>query len=85
MISLSQYKANLLRIFRLQIETDMYVDVSYKGKAYRISVENLKQDVKRTRRRKSLKDQIQAQKCPDCQKLLLNGVCMNSRCPGNAA
>lgn len=85
MISLSQFKANLLQLFRLMIDTKMYVDVSYKGKAYRITVEDLHQDVKRTRRKRSLKDRIDAQKCPDCDKLLLNGVCMNRKCPGKFA
>jgi hypothetical protein len=83
MLSLSQFKANLLSIARIMVRTGMYVDVSYKGRLYRITMEDLNQElVKRRRpRRESLVNKIEAKKCPECKKLMLNGVCMSSLCP----
>lgn len=85
MIHLSQFKTNLLQLTRLMIKTGMYVDVIYKGRLYRVSIEDLHQDVVKRRRprKRSLTDQIDAKKCPQCKKLMLNGVCMNSLCATN--
>lgn len=85
MVHLSKFKDNLLAFFRLMITAQMdYVDVVYKGKLYRIHVTDLGQEVVKRRRprRVSLVDQIKAKKCPDCKKLMLNGICTNSLCPG---
>lgn len=87
MISLSQFRSNILPIFRLVIKTGMYVDVYYKQQAYRIHVENLHQHVPQVHpaRHRSLVGEVQTEKCPDCKKLMLNGVCMNSLCPSASA
>ena len=86
MVSLSMFKSNLLAFFRLMISTNMdYVDVIYKGRLYRVSVEDLNKEVVKRRRprSRSLTDKIDAKKCPQCKKLMLNNVCMNSLCASN--
>ena len=86
MISLSQYKANLLAIMRIMIQSqDAYMDVVYKGRAYRITVEDLGVEVvqRRRPRKRSLADKVDTRKCPHCKKLMIQGVCMNSRCASN--
>lgn len=84
MISLSRFKAELLVFVRLMIKTNMmYVDVSYKGRAYRFHMEDLGMKVKQVHRkriREDLTKKIDADECPECEKLMLNGVCMNSSC-----
>lgn len=83
MISLSQFKAQLLAIARLLTSNPgMYIDVVYKGRLYRVSMEDLGVEVvqRRRPRKRSLADKIQAEKCPACKKVMINGVCMNSRC-----
>jgi hypothetical protein len=87
MISLSQFRNNLLVLVRIMIKTDMHVDVNYKGRAYRIHIEDLHQDVPRTpggkpRKRKKLPP-IEPETCERCGKLMIAGVCMNSGCPSN--
>jgi len=81
MISLSQFKANMLQLVRIMIETKMYVDVNYKDHAYRITVEDLGYDIKRTQAKRSLKGEIVTEKCFYCHKLVLNGACTNAACP----
>jgi hypothetical protein len=86
MIHLSQFKTNLLAFFRLMVATDMgYIDIVYKGRLYRLHVEDLHQDIVKRRRprKRDLTAEIKAQKCPQCKKLMLNGVCMNSLCEGS--
>lgn len=83
MISLSQFKSQLLAIARLlTANPGMYIDVVYKGRLYRVTMEDLGQEVvqRRRPRKRSLVDKIETAKCPDCKKVMLNGVCMNSRC-----
>ena len=87
MISLSQFRNELLPLFRIMIRSSMTVDVNYKGRAYRISVEDLRQDIPRAvggrpRKREKLPP-VEAEKCPRCGKLIIAGVCMNSGCPSN--
>jgi uncharacterized protein with PIN domain len=83
MLSLSKYKDNLLQLFRIQIEMETALDVSYKGKIYRITVEDLKQKHTRVIGKKTLVSKIEASLCPDCNQLLINTVCMNVNCPSN--
>ena len=86
MISLSQFRQELLTLARIMIKTGMHVDVNYKGRAYRISIEDLNIDVPRTpggRKRKRQRIEISTEKCPRCSKLQIAGVCMNSGCPTN--
>lgn len=80
MLSLSQFRSELLPFFRLMSTTGAYVDVSYKGKVYRVIIEDLKMDVpKRVRlRKRTLKDQVERTKCQICGGLVLNGVCMKT-------
>jgi len=85
-ISLYQFRTNLLAIFRLMVATDMVVDVNYKGRAYRVSVEDLHQQVKRrhgggARKLQVVYDDMDEKKCPDCGKLMIAGACMNAACP----
>lgn len=87
MVHLSKFKDNLLSYIRLMIKSELdYVDVVYKGKLYRFHIEDLGQEVVKRRRprRVSLVSAIKQKKCPDCKKLMLNGVCMNSLCPGKS-
>ena len=87
MISLSQFRSELLTLARIMIKTGMHVDVNYKGRAYLIIIEDLHQDVPRIsggrpRKREKLPP-IETEKCPRCGKLIIAGVCMNSGCPSN--
>jgi predicted TIM-barrel fold metal-dependent hydrolase len=85
MISLNKFRSNLLPLFRIMISSGMYVDVNYKGSAYRVTVQDLRQKVKRHGggRRKMVVtiDDVASDKCPACNKLMLAGACMNSACP----
>lgn len=87
MIYLSQLKDHLMAVFRLMTETNMeYVDVSYRGRLYRLHVEDMQQEtVQRRRPRKAdLSSNIESKKCPTCKRaLMINGVCMSSMCPTN--
>lgn len=89
MISLYKFRANLSPLFRIMIASDMYVDVNYKGRAYRMHVEDLNQDVKVRRggRKKTriVIDDIVSDKCPACNKLMIAGACMNSACPSRVS
>ena len=88
MISLSLFKDNLLAFMRLMIKTpESFIDVVYKGRLYRITVEDLNIDMvqRRRSRKRSLVDQVDAKKCPQCKKLMLNNVCMSSICPSRLA
>ena len=87
MISMSQFRNELLVLARIMIKKDMHVDVAYKGRAYRVTIEDLHQDVPRTpggrpRKREKLPP-IDPVECPECRKLMIAGVCMNSACPSN--
>lgn len=87
-LSLSQLKANLLAVMRLMVSNGgLYLDFVYKGRLYRMTIEDLNTQVvkKRRPRSRSMVDQVDAKKCPECKKLMLNGVCMNSLCSRNLA
>lgn len=89
MISLSQFRNELMALARIMIRTGMHVDVSYKGRAYRVTIEDLFIDVPRTpggtprKKRSGELPEIVTQKCPRCSKVQIAGVCMNSGCPTN--
>ncbi len=89
MISLSQFRSELLSLARIMIRTGMHVDVNYKGRAYRVTIEDLFIDVPRTPGGKSVKKrsgelpEIVTTKCPRCSKVQIAGVCMNSGCPSS--
>lgn len=86
MISLYQFRNSLLALVRIMIKNPgMYIDVIYKGRLYRFYLEDLNQDVKQKRkpRKRSLVDQIETDRCPQCKKLEVNGLCMNSVCARN--
>jgi len=89
MISLNKFRSNLLPLFRIMISSGMYVDVNYKGQAYRVTVQDLRQKVKRHGggRRKMIVtiDDVTSDKCPACHKLMLAGACMNSACPSRVS
>lgn len=88
MISLYQFRANLLALFRIMIATDLEVDVNYKGRAYRLHVEDLGIKVKRRhgggqRKLEVVVDDVPNEKCSTCGKLMIAGVCMDPDCPSN--
>ena len=88
MISLHRFRQNLLPLFRIMISSGMYVDVSYKGQAYRVSLQDLHTKVKRRYggRPKTMItiDDVIDEKCSACGHLKLAGVCMNSACSNSA-
>jgi hypothetical protein len=62
------------------VDYDMPIDVAYKGKLYRVQVTDLKQTVPRRKsspRTRTKIVSIDASKCPECKKLMINGICMN--------
>lgn len=86
MIYLSRLKDQLVQAFRFMTETDTnYIDVSWRGRLYRLYVEDLHQETvqRRRPRRVDLSGKVTSEKCPTCKKLMLNGVCMSSICPSN--
>lgn len=88
MITLSHLKNHLLEAFRiLSTSHGSYIDVVYKGRLYRVIVEDLNETVVKRRRprRVDLAQAVHADKCPKCKRLMLNKVCMNSKCPGTMA
>lgn len=87
MITMMTYKNNLFAIMRLMMSNNgAYTDVIYKGRLYRVTVEDLNTNVvaRRRPRKRSLIAQVDTAKCPTCKKIVINGVCMNSVCPVNA-
>ena len=85
MISVYKFRQNFNALFRIMISTDMYVDVSYKGRGYRVRVEDLNMEVKQrvggSKKTATIFEDIEDETCPHCGKLMLAGVCMNSMCP----
>lgn len=87
-LTLSQLKDSLLSVVRMMsYNKGMYLDFSYKGKLYRMHIEDLRTPYKPTRavRRVDLTKEIKTRNCPTCKKLMLNNVCMNSLCSTNFA
>ena len=83
MISLTHLKNHLLEVFRvLSTSHGSYIDIVYKGRLYRVIVEDLDQTIVKRRRprRVDLSQAVRADKCPRCKRLMINGVCMNSNC-----
>ena len=81
MISSTNFKAHFHQLFRVMKDTGMYVDVHFRGHAYRIHVEDLHHKIDRQYKKKSYVSEIQTSDCPHCKKLMVNGVCMNPTCP----
>lgn len=87
MISTTQLKDNLYAMMGVMSKSPgMYIDVIYKGSLYRLTVDDLGVEVvqRRRPRKHSLADNVDAKKCPQCKKLMLNNVCMSSLCPSNS-
>lgn len=85
-LSLTQLKTHLSVVMRLMVANHgLYFDVMYRGRLYRMNIEDLNQKVvnRRRPRQPNLVDNVKAEKCPECKKLMLNNVCMSSRCPSN--
>ena len=89
MISVYRFRQNFNALFRIMISTDMYVDVSYKGRGYRVRVEDLNMAVKQrkggSQKTTAIFEGIEDETCQHCGKLMLAGVCMNSVCPSSRA
>ena len=85
MISLTAFRQNLLLLARIMATTGMYTDVAYKGKLYRITMEDLHTPVKLKRRKRTadLSLEIKAERCKECKTIVINGVCMSKKCPSN--
>lgn len=64
------------------VDTGMYVDVKsgQNGHVYRIYVEDLGYRIPIERKKRSYVESIAVDKCPDCNKLMVNNVCMNPNC-----
>lgn len=82
MINLTQLRSNIYQLFNIMRDTELYVDVSHNGRAYRIWVEDLKMKVP-DYRKKSLVDKVEADRCKACGRLEMNGVCTDINCPSN--
>ncbi len=85
-LTLSEFRNSALAIMRMMVANKgLYIDVSYKGRLYRIHFEDLNTELVKRRRPRhvSLADKVKTEKCPECKKLMLNNVCMNSLCSKN--
>lgn len=78
MLSAKQFRTHFYVIFRLLIKTGAYTDIAYNGRVYRIQVTDTGQEVAINKRPKlNRKQKVISSKCPECKKLMINGVCMN--------
>jgi len=80
MLKLTEFRVHLFAFFKVLTETDTYIDVAWKGKAYRVEVTDLDIKVpyrKKSKLPKSLKKDIRKMKCKQCGSLMINGVCMS--------
>ena len=78
MLRVDQFRAQFLAFFRVLSSTDAYIDIAYKGRAYRVHVDDLNMDVPRKskhKKKRTLATQIKSSKCPLCGGLSINGVC----------
>lgn len=81
MISVTKFKAHFLELFRVMRDTPgMYIDVHNRGHVYRIHVQDMKRRFKFRDNVVEYKSAIEADKCPKCSKLMLNGICMSKGC-----
>lgn len=88
MFSLSQFKRHIFQLFNLMIKTGIVFEVAYKGVVYDVHVQRTKKKPKLTRAKRKRLDKVDVQSfdtkpCPQCNSLILAGVCMNRGCPTN--
>lgn len=83
MISLTQFRAHCLPIFRLMKDTGIVFDIVYKDKVYELSVtptEKTPQLTRPNRKAPVLIDSVKNDTCPACGGLTFNDICMDSSC-----
>lgn len=76
MLSLSSFRKDLLPLFRIMLSTGGYLDLRYKGRIYRVYVEDLGPAPKRKYKRKSTLEIVRSE-CAICGGLEINGYCMD--------
>lgn len=80
MLRLKEFHDQLHVYFKVMTATDTFIEINYKGKIYKLNIEDTgKVAPKRTRKRgikqKTLASKITSGKCPLCGSLAINGVC----------
>lgn len=77
MFSLQAVKDNFYAFFRVLSTTNSFIDIAYKGRMYRLAIEDLgKEAPPRKYKTKKRAIPIKKSKCAQCGGLMLNGVCM---------
>lgn len=85
MMSLSDLRKNLFQTFTLMRDANATIEVYHRRKVYRIHVEEtgLKVQTPYRNKRRSYSVPtafIKSAPCELCDSLLVNGICMNSKC-----
>lgn len=86
MLSLTQFRAHLLPLFRVMSDTKMRLEIVYKGKVYDLTVVPTDKEPKLNRTTKKSRQDVQpidTTECSECGSLAFNGVCMNVNCSKN--
>lgn len=87
--ALSDFRVTMFADFKAMQEQGAVFYISHRRHIYRLSVEDtgemLKTPYKITKPRPGIINplKISTKECPDCQSLLVNGICMNKQCPSN--
>lgn len=82
MLTLNEFKKNIFAFFRVMTSTGAYIDLAYKGRAYRMYLEDLGVDVplrKEYKKRVAPVVPIETSECPQCRGMAINGVCTSPR------
>lgn len=76
MLSASTLKHNFMRFLPLLVEHNAFIDIDYKGRVYRVHIEDLKKDAPRITFNKDKKQtRLALRFCRACGGLLFEGVC----------
>lgn len=85
MVQATEIKRNFLPFFRLLCSSNLYIDVAYKGKAYRMYVEDLGERAPTLTRQKKRtpESELDQGKCVICAGITLGGLCIKADCSGS--
>lgn len=86
MMSLSELRRNLFKTFEFMREGHATIEFYHRRKVYRMNIQETgeRYTMPYKKRAKGVPEgMLTTAPCPDCDSLLVNGVCMNSKCPGH--
>jgi len=79
MLTIKKFREDIYSLFKLMAHSDAYLDVAYKGRKYRVYVEDVgpAPSIKRKKRKYATKRVLKQGKCPLCGGLTIEGVCLS--------